>query len=164
MAIDLGFALSRYMNTVSLVRAALSRYMNWRLVRSLAELQILTKASYAMLLIVPILAGTWPGVRLVSCFLIEVIATFFFLYVIIGTTSKGAAVGFAGIPIGLCLTLIHLFLIPVTNASVNPARSTGPALFAGGAYIGRLWLFWLAPILGAALAGVVARWQHDMPD
>ena len=68
---------------------------------------------------------------LASCFLIEVIATFFFLYVIIGTTSKGAAVGFAGIPIGLCLTLIHLFLIPVTNASVNPARSTGPALFAG---------------------------------
>ena len=70
---------------------------------------------------------------LASCFLIEVIAAFFFLYVIIGTTSKGAAVGFAGIPIGLCLTLIHLFLIPVTNASVNPARSTGPALFAGGA-------------------------------
>ena len=81
-----------------------------------------------------------------------------------GTTSKGAAVGFAGIPIGLCLTLIHLFLIPVTNASVNPARSTGPALFAGGAYIAQLWLFWLAPILGAALAGVVARWQHDAPD
>jgi aquaporin Z len=66
---------------------------------------------------------------LVSCFLSEVIATFFFLYVVIGTTAKGAAVGFAGIPIGLCLTLIHLFLIPVTNASVNPARSTGPALF-----------------------------------
>jgi aquaporin Z len=99
-----------------------------------------------------------------SCFLIEVIATFFFLYVIIGTTSKGAAVGFAGIPIGLCLTLIHLFLIPVTNASVNPARSTGPALFAGGAYITQLWLFWLAPILGAAIAGVVSRWQHDLPD
>jgi aquaporin Z len=101
---------------------------------------------------------------LASCFLIEVIATFFFLYVIIGTTSKGAAVGFAGIPIGLCLTLIHLFLIPVTNASVNPARSTGPALFAGGAYIAQLWLFWLAPILGAALAGVVSRWQHEVPD
>jgi aquaporin Z len=101
---------------------------------------------------------------LVSCFLSEVIATFFFLYVIIGTTSKGAAVGFAGIPIGLCLTLIHLFLIPVTNASVNPARSTGPALFAGGAYISQLWLFWLAPILGAAAAGVISRWQHDEPD
>jgi aquaporin Z len=101
---------------------------------------------------------------LASCFLIEVIATFFFLYVIIGTTSKGAAVGFAGIPIGLCLTLIHLFLIPVTNASVNPARSTGPALFAGGAHIAQLWLFWLAPILGAAIAGVVSRWQHEIPD
>ena len=92
----------------------------------------------------------------------EVIATFFFLYVIIGTTSKGAALGFAGIPIGLCLTLIHLFLIPVTNASVNPARSTGPAPFAGGAYIGQLWLFWLAPCLGAALAGFVGRWQHEV--
>ena len=103
-----------------------------------------------------------PGkYSLMSCFLAEVLATFFFLYVIIGTTSKGAAVGFAGIPIGLCLTLIHLFLIPVTNASVNPARSTGPALFAGGAYIAQLWLFWLAPMLGAALAGVVARWQHE---
>jgi len=99
-----------------------------------------------------------------SCFLIEVIATFFFLYVIIGTTSKGAAVGFAGIPIGLCLTLIHLFLIPVTNASVDPARSTGPALFAGGAYLGQLWLFWLAPILGAAIAGMLSHWQHEMPD
>jgi aquaporin Z len=101
---------------------------------------------------------------LVSCFLAEVIATFFFLYVTIGTTSKGAAVGLAGIPIGLCLTLIHLFLIPVTNASVNPARSTGPALFAGGAYIAQLWLFWLAPILGAAFAGVVTRWLHELPD
>jgi aquaporin Z len=99
-----------------------------------------------------------------SCFLTEVIATFFFLYVIIGTTSKGAAVGFAGIPIGLCLTPIHLFLIPVTNASVNPARSTGPALFAGSAYVAQLWLFWLAPSMGAAIAGVVTRWQHDIPD
>ena len=97
-----------------------------------------------------------------SCLCSEVIATFFSLYVIIGTTSKGAAVGFAGIPIGLCLTLIHLFLIPVTNASVNPARSTGPALFAGGAYISQLWLFWLAPCLGAALAGFVGRWQHGL--
>jgi len=95
-----------------------------------------------------------------SCFLAEAVATFFFLYVILGATSKGAAVGFAGIPIGLCLTLVHLFLIPVTNASVNPARSTGPALFAGGAYIGQLWLFWLAPIVGALAAGWLSRWQH----
>jgi len=95
-----------------------------------------------------------------SCFLAEAVATFFFLYVILGATSKGAAVGFAGIPIGLCLTLVHLFLIPVTNASVNPARSTGPALFAGGAYIAQLWLFWLAPIVGAAIAGWLSHWQH----
>jgi aquaporin Z len=95
-----------------------------------------------------------------ACLLTEVLLTFFFLYVIIGCTSKGAAVGFAGIPIGLCLTLIHLVSIPVTNTSVNPARSTGPALFAGGAYIAQLWLFWLAPLAGAALAGFVARWMH----
>ena len=95
-----------------------------------------------------------------ACLITEVLMTFFFLYVIIGCTSKGAAVGFAGIPIGLCLTLIHLISIPVTNTSVNPARSIGPALFAGGAYIAQLWLFWLAPLAGAALAGVVARWLH----
>ena len=80
---------------------------------------------------------------------------------IIGSTSKGAAVGFAGIPIGLCLTLIHLITIPVTNTSVNPARSTGPALFAGGAYISQLWLFWLAPIIGAMLAGLLTRWLYQ---
>jgi aquaporin Z len=96
-----------------------------------------------------------------ACFLGEIVATFFFLFVIIGTTSKGAAVGFAGIPIGLCLTLIHLVMIPVTNTSVNPARSTGPALFAGGAYIGQLWLFWLAPIIGAVLAGFLTRWLYQ---
>ncbi len=73
-----------------------------------------------------------------GCFLMEVVMTFFFLFIIIGTTSKGAAVGLAGIPIGLSLTLIHLVSIPVTNTSVNPARSTGPALFAGGQYIGQL--------------------------
>lgn len=96
-----------------------------------------------------------------SCFLTELLMTFFFLFIIIGTTSKGAATGFAGIPIGLALTLIHLVSIPVTNTSVNPARSTGPALFAGGAYIGQLWLFWIAPIAGALLAGFVSRWLHS---
>ncbi len=73
----------------------------------------------------------------------------------------GAAVGFAGIPIGLALTLIHLVSIPVTNTSVNPARSTGPAIFAGGEYLGQLWLFWVAPILGAVIAGLVTRWLHE---
>jgi aquaporin Z len=97
---------------------------------------------------------------LAACFVGEVVATFFFLFVIIGSTSKGAAVGFAGIPIGLCLTLIHLVMIPVTNTSVNPARSTGPALFAGGPYVAQLWLFWLAPIIGAALAGFFTRWLY----
>lgn len=95
-----------------------------------------------------------------ACFVGEAVATFFFLFVIIGSTSKGAAVGFAGIPIGFCLTLIHLIMIPVTNTSVNPARSTGPALFAGGPYIRQLWLFWLAPIIGAAIAGFFTRWLY----
>ncbi|HKM62407.1 MAG TPA: aquaporin Z [Acidisphaera sp.] len=96
-----------------------------------------------------------------ACFLTEVVLTFFFLFIIIGTTSKGAATGFAGIPIGLALTLIHLVSIPVTNTSVNPARSTGPALFAGGEYIGQLWLFWLAPIAGAMIAGAITRWLQE---
>jgi aquaporin Z len=100
---------------------------------------------------------------LMSCLVTEFLMTFFFLYIIVGTTSKGAASGFAGIPIGLALTLIHLVSIPVTNTSVNPARSTGPALFAGGEYIAQLWLFWLAPILGALVAGAVARWMYE-PD
>src|SRR5215469_1216526 len=96
-----------------------------------------------------------------GCFLMEVVMTFFFLFVIIGTTSRGAAAGFAGIPIGLALTLIHLVSIPVTNTSVNPARSTGPALFAGGEYVAQLWLFWLAPIGCALTAGFVTRCPHE---
>ncbi|MGA0596817.1 aquaporin Z [Enterovirga sp. CN4-39] len=106
-----------------------------------------------------------PGkYRLSSCFLIELLATFFFLFIIIGTTSKGAASGFAGIPIGFALVLIHLISIPVTNTSVNPARSTGPALFAGGPYVAQLWLFWLAPILGAVGAGLLAKWLYEPVD
>jgi aquaporin Z len=100
---------------------------------------------------------------LTACVVTEVVMTFFFLFIIVGTTSKGAASGFAGIPIGLALTLIHLVSIPVTNTSVNPARSTGPALFAGGEYIGQLWLFWLAPIAGAMLAGAISRLMYE-PD
>ena len=103
-----------------------------------------------------------PGkYSLAACFATEVLLTFFFVFIIIGTTSKGAAVGFAGIPIGLALTLIHLISIPVTNTSVNPARSTGPALFAGGEYIGQLWLFWVAPLIGAAIGGVIGRWMYE---
>jgi len=98
---------------------------------------------------------------LTACFITEILATFFFLFIIIGTTSRGAATGFAGIPIGLALTLIHLITIPVTNTSVNPARSTGPALFAGTAYISQLWLFWLAPSTGAVIAGLLTRWMYE---
>ena len=96
-----------------------------------------------------------------SCFVAEFALTFFFLTVIIGTTSKGAATGFAGLPIGLALTLIHLISIPVTNTSVNPARSTAPALFAGGEYVSQLWLFWLAPVAGAMIAGIIGRILYE---
>ena len=91
-------------------------------------------------------------------FLMEAIMTFFFLIIIIGVTHPKVPPGFAPIAIGLALTLIHLISIPVTNTSVNPARSTGPALFAGGIYLSQLWLFWLAPIVGGVLAGLVSRW------
>jgi aquaporin Z len=96
-----------------------------------------------------------------ACLVTEFLATFFFLFIIIGTTSKGAATGFAGIPIGFALVLIHLITIPVTNTSVNPARSTGTALFAGGDYVVQLWLFWLAPIAGAVVAGLLAKWMYE---
>ncbi len=90
-----------------------------------------------------------------AAFLTEVVMTFFFLFVILGSTTKKAAAGFAPISIGLCLTLIHLISIPLTNTSVNPARSTGPAFFVGGYALSQLWLFWVAPLIGAALAGKV---------
>ena len=112
-----------------------------------------------------------PGhYSLMACLVMEVVATFFFLVVIMGSTAPGAPGGFAPIAIGLALTLIHLISIPVTNTSVNPARSTGPALIAGGAYLGQLWLFWVAPIVGGVLGGIAARMlgdslaSHDPPD
>ncbi len=94
---------------------------------------------------------------MVQGFVAEAVLTFIFLTVILGSTSKKAVAGFAGIPIGLTLTLIHLIGIPITNVSVNPARSTGPAVFVGGWAIEQLWLFWLAPILGAVIAGLSRR-------
>jgi len=96
-----------------------------------------------------------PGeYSMVACLVAEVVLTFMFLMIILGATDRRAPAGFAPIAIGLGLTLIHLIGIPVTNLSVNPARSTGPAVFVGGWALEQLWLFWLAPILGAALAGI----------
>ncbi len=90
-----------------------------------------------------------------SAIIIEIVLTFGFLMVILGATDRRAPVGFAGLAIGLALTLIHLISIPVDNTSVNPARSTGPALFAGGAELAQLWVFWIAPLVGGGLAGLV---------
>jgi aquaporin Z len=104
------------------------------------------------------------GFSMLSCLVTEVVMTFGFLFIIMGSTHGSAPKGFAPIAIGLCLTLIHLISIPVTNTSVNPARSTGPALFAGGWALSQLWLFWLAPIVGGALGGIVYRWlSADSP-
>ena len=97
------------------------------------------------------------GYGIISALLIEMVLTFIFLFVILGSTYTKAPRGFAGLAIGLCLTLIHLISIPVTNTSVNPARSTSQALFAGDWAIGQLWLFWLAPIIGAVIAGLVYK-------
>ena len=95
------------------------------------------------------------GYSMVAALVAEIVLTFFFLLIILGATDKRAPAGFAPIAIGLGLTLIHLIGIPVTNLSVNPARSTGPAIFVGGWAVAQLWLFWVAPIIGAALAGIV---------
>ncbi len=100
-----------------------------------------------------------PGhYSLLSAFVTEVVMTFMFLFVILGATHKLASPQMAGLAIGLALTLIHLISIPVTNTSVNPARSTGPALFVGDWATSQLWMFWVAPLIGAAIAGVVYRW------
>lgn len=98
------------------------------------------------------------GYGMASAFVTEVVMTFFFLIVILGSTHPKAPAGFAGLAIGLALVLIHLISIPITNTSVNPARSTSQAIFAGGIYLQQLWLFWVAPILGAILAGVVYKY------
>ena len=98
------------------------------------------------------------GYSMASGFATEVVMTLMFLFIILGATDKRAPAGFAPIAIGLGLTLIHLISIPVTNTSVNPARSTGPAIFVGGWALSQLWLFWVAPILGAVAAGLLYRW------
>ncbi|CCM70370.1 Aquaporin Z 2 (plasmid) [Sinorhizobium meliloti Rm41] len=95
------------------------------------------------------------GYSLTAALVTEVVMTFFFLIIILGSTHRRVPAGFAPIAIGLALTLIHLVSIPVTNTSVNPARSTGQALFVGGWALSQLWLFWIAPLFGAAIAGIV---------
>jgi aquaporin Z len=95
------------------------------------------------------------GYSLLAAIVTELVLTFTFLFIILGATDRRAPTGFAPIPIGLALTLIHLISIPVTNTSVNPARSTGPAIFVGGWALAQLWVFWLAPLIGGSLAGVV---------
>jgi len=104
------------------------------------------------------------GYSLLACLVAEVVLTCMFLLIILGATDRRAPQGFAPIAIGLALTLIHLVGIPVTNTSVNPARSTGPALFAGGWALQQLWLFWIAPIIGAAIAGIVYPAIAGKPD
>ena len=108
------------------------------------------------------------GYTLQAALITEVVMTFMFLIIILGSTDPRAPAGFAGIPIGLGLTLIHLISIPVTNTSVNPARSTATALFVGGWALQQLWLFWVAPVVGAAIAGfgykaVLESWVHEPP-
>lgn len=103
-----------------------------------------------------------PGkFALTSALIIEIVLTFLFLMIILGSTHGRVPAGFAPLAIGLALTLIHLISIPVTNTSVNPARSTGPALFVGGVALQQLWLFWVAPIIGAALAGIVHKTMFE---
>ncbi len=105
-----------------------------------------------------------PGqYNLVACFVMEVVMTMMFLFVIMGSTHGKAPAGFAPLAIGLALVMIHLVSIPVTNTSVNPARSTGPALFVGGWAIGQLWLFWVAPLIGGVLGGVIYRVLRPEP-
>jgi aquaporin Z len=98
-----------------------------------------------------------------ACLVAEVVLTMMFLFIIMGSTHGKAPAGFAPIAIGLGLTLIHLISIPVTNTSVNPARSTGPALFVGGWALAQLWLFWVAPLVGGALGGLLYRWLSEEP-
>lgn len=104
------------------------------------------------------------GYSLMAGFVTEVVMTAMFLFIIMGATHGKAPVGFAGLAIGLGLVLIHLVSIPVTNTSVNPARSTGVAVYAGGWALGQLWLFWLAPILGGVVGGALYRWLVGEPE
>ena len=97
------------------------------------------------------------GYTLAAALIVEIVLTFMFIFIIMGATDKLAPIGFAGLAIGMALVLIHLISIPVTNTSVNPARSTGPAIFVGGWALNQLWLFWLAPVVGGVLGGITYK-------
>jgi aquaporin Z len=105
--------------------------------------------------------GGAGGFSMTSAMLMEIVITALFLIVIVGATSKRAPVGFAPLAIGVALMVLHLVSIPVTNASLNPARSTAPALFAGGTALANLWVFWVAPIIGGVIGGILGRWLAD---
>jgi aquaporin Z len=99
--------------------------------------------------------GSPAGFSAVSCFFAEVLLTFVFVFVILGSTSEKSPKGFAGVAVGLSLVLVHIVGIPITGTSVNPARSLGPAIFVGGNALAQVWMFWVAPLIGAVVAGVV---------
>ncbi len=101
---------------------------------------------------------------MVAALIVEIVLTFMFIFIIMGATDKLAPVGFAGLAIGMALVLIHLISIPVTNTSVNPARSTGPALFVGGWALSQLWLFWVAPMVGGVFGGLAYSWLFNKKD
>lgn len=105
--------------------------------------------------------GGANGFTMMSAFIMEVVVTALFLIVIVGATSKKAPAGFAPLAIGVALFVLHLVSIPVTNASLNPARSTASAIFAGGVAMSQLWVFWVAPIIGGIIGGAVAKWLQD---
>ena len=109
-------------------------------------------------------AASPKGYPMVTAFMVEMVLTAAFLLVILGATDERSPAAFAPLTIGLALTLIHLLSIPITNTSVNPARSTGPAIMLGGVALTQLWLFWVAPIAGAAIAGGVGRWLFSHAD
>jgi aquaporin Z len=171
MAYAVGHISGGHFNPAVTIGLAVAKRFAWRDVVSYVVCQVLaaTVAAFVLLVIANGKKGfsahdsgfaangygkhSPGGYSLLAGLVAEVILTAIFLYVILGVTDRRAPVGFAPIAIGLSLTLIHLVSIPVTNTSVNPARSTGVAFFAGGWALGQLWLFWLAPILGAAIAG-----------
>jgi len=168
-AYALGPVSGCHLNPAVTIGLAVGNRFPWRDVAGYVAAQVVggvVAAAALVFLLKGTAAGYDPAVGglaangVLQGFVAEVILTFVFLTVILGATSKKASPGFAGMAIGLTLTLIHLIGIPITNVSVNPARSTGPAVFVGGWAIEQLWIFWAAPIAGAVIAGLVANWLH----